>query len=237
MSQSLFKFKRFEMLHGKGSMKIGVDAVLIGAWAGEGKNILEVGTGCGVISLILAQRFTEAQILAIDIDIPSVEEASENFSNSPWGERLRSELIKFPEGINSNIEKYDLIISNPPYFRSGITAPLTPRLKARHQDSLSVFTLLDNSPSLLIPGGRLCMIFPVEFEDEAIKFASQKSLVPVRICRVRDNRRRSEKRVMTEFKYLENSEINTKFEYLTLFEDGKPTDDYLKLCKDFYLKF
>lgn len=238
MADEVFRFKEFEVNHGNSSMKVGVDAVLLGAWAGQNsEKILEVGTGCGVISLILAQRFPSAHIKAIDIDEGSVKEAEGNFRQSKWSDRLRVEKEKFPEETIERGEIFDLIVSNPPYFRSGIDNPETRREKARHQGSLSVFSLLENAPVLLHEGGRLSVIIPAEFEEEAIKAGKEKGMQPIRGCRVRNNSRRPVKRVMLEFEFSKKEGLSFKQEELTLFENGEPTNAYLDLCRDFYLKF
>ena len=97
MEEDIFTFKRFKVKHGKSPMKVGVDAVLLGAWAGEyAKSILDIGTGCGVISLLLAQRFPEARITGVDIDESSVEEASLNFKESDFNSRIQASQKKIP---------------------------------------------------------------------------------------------------------------------------------------------
>ena len=219
-------------------MKVGVDAVLIGAWAGVNpKSVLDVGTGCGIISLILAQRFNRASITGIDIDPSSIKEASENFFLSPWKTRLKSSLMKFPDGILGTKEKYDLIVSNPPYFRSGV-CPKTQREVARHQDSLSLFKILEFSPNFLNKGGRISLIFPSEFEEEALLSSVKNHLYLLRKCYIRNNKNKPYKRVMMEFS--DNEEEICEIERLTLFSDKEnlnPTEEYKALCGNLYLKF
>ena len=232
----MFRFKKFAVTHGKGSMKVGVDAVLLGAWAGERAcKILDVGTGCGVISLLLAQRFPEAKIDAIDIDIPSVEEASDNFSKSVWKNNLKVWRAQFPNDLEGATEKYDLIVSNPPYFLSGIVSPMTQRERARHQDTLSVFSLLEFAPGFLSEDGVLAIICPSEFETPAIEKSSISGLYIKRICRIKDREGKKGKRIMMEFQCKKTNTI--KEEELTLFKGGAPTEAYKYLCRDFYLKF
>lgn len=242
MEDSRFRFKSFEVSHHRSSMKVGVDAVLLGAWAGiNPKKILDVGTGCGVISLMLSQRFLEATVDAIDIDENSIEEAKENFDRSLWNNRLRVCLANFAEfscHFRDNCRQYDLIVSNPPYFDSGIENPVTSREKARHQSSLSVFSLLEKSKDLMAESGRLSMIFPAEFYEKVRKVSERERYVLLRECRIRNRPEREEKRVMMEFgkrDFYEDVKFETK--HLVMFEGGEPTEEYRHLCKDFYLKF
>lgn len=235
MEKEYFKFKEFKVSHSQSSMKVGVDAVLIGCWAGKApKEILEVGCGCGVISLILAQRFSKANILAIDIDNPSVEECKENFENSPWKNRLKVELKEFSKNLILN-NKFDLIISNPPFYRSGIDNPVSRREIARHQSSLSVFSLLHHSSKFLNVGGTIAMIFPTEFLNETLEKAKEEKFYIRKICRVRNNVSKEFKRVLLELS--KDSLISKEESDLTMFENGEPTEEYINLCKDFYLKF
>ena len=242
MSENVFKFKKFEVHHGKSSMKVGVDAVLLGAWAGRDANfILDIGTGSGVIALMLAQRFPNSRILGIDFDNPSVEEADMNFKLSPWKERLTSENLKFPDDILGKGLNFDLVVSNPPYFRSGVINPGSQRERARHQDSLSIFSLLEFSPLILTPGGSVSLISPIEFCEEALKTGKSNRLQLSRICYIKDSENRAEKRVMMEFIKSNDSSKDPEIDNLTLFKRrdviSEPTEEYRNLCKDFYLKF
>lgn len=217
-------------------MKVGVDGVLIGSWAGgKATRILDVGTGCGLIAMIMAQRFPGAVIDAIDIDGPSVEEAKENFLNSDWSERLHAILASFPSSGNVPESKYDLIVSNPPYFSSGIDAPSTSREKARHQDTLSVFSLMEGSKKLLTQDGSLAFIFPASYNEDVLKQSDANGYNVRKICFVRDKESKPYKRVMLEISL--QSDRQVEIEYLTMFKEGNPTGKYRELCKDLYLKF
>lgn len=223
-------------------MKVGVDAVLLGAWAGKkaGK-ILEIGTGCGVISLILAQRFPESKILAIDIDRKSINEAERNFETSPWRDNLKAKMLCFPEDIIDTTEKFDLIVSNPPYFESGIRRPESRREKARHQDSLTVYSLIKYGEILLSEKGRLAIIFPIDLLEKVENDIKETSLFIKRVCRIRDNEVRPQKRVMVECGHYENNDNFCEERLLTLFDikEGRrvPTLGYKNLCRDLYLNF
>lgn len=242
MGEELFRFKSFSVSHSRSSMKVGVDAVLLGAWAGvKAGRFLEVGSGCGVISLQLASRFPGSQILAVDIDPASVEESELNFRNSCF-KGLVSLKREFPIDFHES-ETFDLIVSNPPFYKSGVDNPVSPREKARHCKSLSPLSLIHHSSKLLNVEGRLSMIFPADQLEEINMALKDSGLITKRICFVRNNLNRPVKRVMLEFEKRkeEEDDQNTGHpmnkEYLTLFENGIPTDDYQKLCGDFYLDF
>ena len=242
MEDGLFRFKKFQVSHNQSSMKVGVDAVLLGAWAGKkADNILEVGTGCGVISMILAQRFPSSKILAIDIDDPSVKEANMNFEASPWKDNLQAKNRRFPDDLIEIDEKYDLIVSNPPYFKSGIENPQSRREKARHQESLSVHSLITYGIGLLTDRGLMAIIFPIEFLESVIKHLRETGLTLKRVCRIRDREEKPAKRVMIECGRYYGGDESYEEEVLTLFhlKDGirTPTAAYRDLCGELYLNF
>lgn len=240
MEKNVFRFKRFSVSHGESSMKVGVDAVLLGAWTKKETpgSILDVGTGCGVIALMLKQRYPDAEVVGVDIDEKSVAEAGFNFQNSGFDGALEAKIMQFPSDIIDSGEKYDLIVSNPPYFQAGVQNPVTPRERARHQDLLSVFTLIGHAPAILNPKGVLSMIFPTEFYERIVVDAEHKGLWVKRVCRIRNNDNRPEKRTMIELLFDPNGEeTEPEYESLTLFEGCEPTLKYRNLCKDFYLKF
>lgn len=224
-------------------MKVGIDGVLIGCWTDvEGaRRILDVGTGCGLIALIMAQRCQEAEIIGIDIDEPSCKEALENAENSPWNDRLQIINGNFPDTLPIEYSKsFDLIVSNPPYFDSGVSNAVTPRERARHQGSLSPFSLLASSVSLLKPLGMVAMVVPSEFSASLEEDADQMGYILKRKCFVRGHAVAPYKRVLIQW-ILKNDNLNPveiKIEHLTLeSERGLPTDEYRQICKDFYLKF
>lgn len=245
--KSLFRFKRFDCRHADSTMKIGVDAVLIASWAdlrGAG-SILDVGCGCGVIALICAQRNPDALIEAIDIDERSVLESRYNFLNSPWIDRLQAEVKDF---ARLRDRKFDVLISNPPYFASGIDKPDTARLKARHEDSLSPVTLLKEGRRLLNPGGSVAMVIPSDRFSVIEQAAEDFGYRLARGCKVRGLPTAPFKRLLLQY-VLTEEETGEKrhgiekaeelpFEELTLETvPGSPTEQHRKLCGDLYLKF
>lgn len=232
--KDIFTFKQFRVSHGKSSMKVGVDGVLIGSWGGvEGIRGLDVGCGCGLIALMAAQRNPTALVEAIDIDPQSVEEAGENFRMSPWAERLKARLRDAMELAEETIETYDFIISNPPFFHSGIR-PASSREKARHLGNLSPQALITLASKTLKPGGTLSMIFLYEDTEEIIGEANKQDLWLERICLVADKPGKRPKRTMVLMRKGKGSSCTEETLYIRD-EDGQFTEAYRELTKEFYL--
>lgn len=244
-SNSQFRFKKFAVWHHRSALKVGVDGVLIACWADvrDARRILDVGTGCGVIALIMAQRQEDAEVYGIDIDLPSVEEAKENICASPWKDRMKILQGSFPDGLSSNMSddiKFDLIVSNPPFFDSGLANASTSREKARHQGRLSPFSLIEDSSTLLTPGGSLALIAPSEFSEKLKNQASASGYTLAKECIVRGHAGAPYKRVLLQWNLRNDAgrPNDAEFTELTLeTTPGNPTEDYRNLCKDFYLKF
>ncbi len=219
-------------------MKVGTDAVLLGAWVNlKGvKRILDVGTGCGIIALMLAQRTDEkvkdVNIEGIEIDELSAQQAEENLLETRWCNRVL--IHHYPLQTFRSPFKYDLIVSNPPYFNNSQLPPAKHRAKARHTDSLSYQELLDHSLRLLKTKGRLAVILPFE---EGKLFASLAKEVGLYISRQLSFYSRKEKpqeRWLLEFSF-ESKKI--KEETLVLHGKGESwSEDYKELTKEFYLK-
>lgn len=233
-----FKFKQFEVSHHRSSMKIGVDAVILGAWADitDASSILDVGCGCGVISLMCAQRNPKAEIMAIDIDRPSIEEALDNFNSTPWRERLYPILSDFAMFCLTYESKIDYIISNPPYFDSGIDNPATVRERARHQGTLSPEIIIAKGRGILSSNGKIGMVIPIDQAESIKKYARSLQMSVCRELIMKGREGREPKRAFIEFVNVPESKdkvINLCLEK----ENGEYTDEYRTLCRDFYLKF
>lgn len=237
--ERLFRFKRFAVRHRRSAMKVGVDGVLLGTWAdvsGAGR-ILDAGCGCGVIALMCSQRNPQAAVNGIDTDRDSVEEARENAADLPWEADvtfLQCDIAEY------EAEPFDLIVSNPPFFSSGISDPDTPRLLARQDGALSPLSLPGHAARLLLPGGRLAMIFPYERLEEVEEVAAKAGLAPIRITTVRGHSSAPVKRVLTEFmKPAEDDPVPPCLCHELTLETspGVPTEEYRRLGHPFYLYF
>jgi tRNA1Val (adenine37-N6)-methyltransferase len=219
-------------------MKVGMDGVLLGAWADAtgAERILDIGTGTGLIALMMAQKNSLAQIDAIEIDPEAFQEAAVNVQQSPWSERIQLELYSFQEFAGRTNKKYDLIVSNPPYFTNGHKAPVENRAQARHSDSLPLNDLISGAAGLLTEKGKIALVLPVESLPEVKQLADSNNLCISRLCRVKPNPQKPDFRILLE---LTNSESETQEETLMIeFEKHHDyTPEYKAMTKDFYLKF
>ena len=243
MSTPNFRFKQFEVWHDKCAMKVGTDGVLLGAWCqveevrGQTSDvrILDVGTGSGVIALMLAQRCCEAQIDAIDIDPDAVAQAQDNFTRSPWAERLHVHHVAFQD-VKYQISnfKYDLIVSNPPYFVDSLKNPDQHRHTARHTDTLSYADLLSCAAELLADDGTLALILPAEAENTILNLAQTAGLFPTRLTHVYSKPGKPMKRVLVAFKKGTGLSYETTNFYIES-KTSPRSEEYQELTKDFYL--
>lgn len=234
--ERIFRFKQFAVSHRRSAMKVGVDGTLLGAWAdcSRAATILDAGTGCGLIALMLAQRFPSAQISAVEIDSDACEEAEENFTVSPWRDRLS--IINADLTTSEGFGRFDHIVSNPPFFTSGVDKADTARIVARHCLGFSPTWLLKNCRKLLTPDGALSMIFPADSLDSLIEIANSTDMHLRRITKVKGHADAPVKRVLAEFAC--NSCEIAETELLILENSpGKPTEAYRSLCSEFYLRF
>lgn len=235
-----FQFKEFKVQQEKSAMKIGTDAVLLGAWCTVDNyidSILDVGAGTGVIALMLAQRTDAMTIDAVEIDKNAYEECVDNFEQSPWGDRLfcyYASFQEFVEEIQEEEETFDLIVSNPPFYTDTYQTNDEARNKARFTTSLSFENLLSGVVSILSPKGKFATIIPYKSYDDFIAIASQQGLQLNRLCKVQGNATSEITRCLLEFSF-EASELQT--EHLVIEKERHQyTEAYTALTKDFYLK-
>lgn len=163
MGNSYFQFKQFRIEQDRCAMKMGTDAVLLGALAHQGnaKMILDIGTGTGVIALMLAQRFPDARVHGVEIEEQAFSQAAQNFQKSPWHDRMEIFHAAFQDYSKSPAKKYDLIVSNPPYFSNQLKSSNTRKSWARHDDHLSLNDLLHGVEQLLSENGLFWLILPL----------------------------------------------------------------------------
>lgn len=237
MSNSYFKFKQFTVYQDKCAMKVGTDGVLLGAWVGiSGVNsILDIGTGTGLIALMLSQRCAHTlSIDAIDIDRNAVIQAKENVLSSGFSD-ISCSCVSLADYTTSTKKKYDLIVSNPPYFIDSLPSPDKQRTLARHSESLSVDDLFRLSASLLNVGGRFALIFPYQEKKILFSMAQKYGLFAVCITNVKPTVFSEYKRVLIEFSNIESFISENE---LVVEEDRHVyTFEFKEMLKDFYLKF
>jgi tRNA1Val (adenine37-N6)-methyltransferase len=236
MPESHFRFKLFEIKQDRSAMKVGTDGVLLGAWIMPEKHIssiLDIGTGTGLLALMLAQK-TAARIDAIDIDESSVEQAKENFNDSTWKKRLTAIHCSLQNFTRQVSGKYDLIVSNPPYFSDSIKTTHNSRMLARHTDeSLSFDELIDCVVNLLAADGTFHLILPIKEGALFEKLAFSRKLFATHITQVMTRKGKPAKRLLMSFR-LKRIEKKTD-ELIIQNDDGDFSNQYRKLTSDFYL--
>jgi tRNA1Val (adenine37-N6)-methyltransferase len=238
-----FHFKQFSIQGGESGMPVSTDGVLLGAWARIDQvsidqisttptvSILDIGTGTGLLSLMLAQRIPNAAITAIDIDQHAIHAATENFAQSAWQQRL---TLHHGDVLTLNCERsFDMIICNPPYFNAGQPSQHPQRATARHTDQLDHQDLLTTCGKLLSANGRANFILPVTEGEQFLCLAKQLGWYPSRKCQVRPNAYKSPNRLLLELtKKIEQCEYSE----LIIKENNTYSQNFISLTKDFYLK-
>lgn len=219
-------------------MKVGTDGVLLGAWAemplSSPGTILDVGTGTGLIALMLAQR-GGTEIDAIDLDADACAQAIENVETSPFNEKIRIQHISFSEFRKKAEKKYNLIVSNPPYFSQSLKCPDNQRSQARHDDSLPLEELIGGSRELLLPTGRLALILPVEQEQRLNGILEDTGLFKTRQTNVHPVTGGPIKRILVEIAQSPVPEFRPD-DLCIEKERHIYTSEYCSLTRDFYLK-
>ncbi len=236
MANPYFQFKQFTVWHDHCAMKVGTDSVLLGAWTdfSGAANILDIGTGSGILALMAAQKAPNAQIDAIDIDAAAVEQARENFSRSQWKDRITIYHQSLQEFANTPTKRYDIIISNPPYFSNALKSPDKQRTTARHNDDLDLKTLFEAANQLLESTGSLNLILPVAQGRQSIDEAARLGLTCIHQTFVKPTENAVPKRSLLCFskslalyhedEFFIETETRHSFSY-----------DYRQLTQDFYL--
>lgn len=237
MPNPFFRFKQFTVYHDRCAMKVGTDGVLLGAWTNvsDSERILDVGSGSGLISLMLAQRNPKAIIHAIDIDKDAIEQTRINIESSLFVDRISSECISLADHVENDTDKYDLIVSNPPFFIDSLKSPDGKRSKARHTDTLMVEDLVKDASELLTAKGKISLIYPIGYKEKLLPLAEENTLFVTRVTDVYSTPRSNPKRVLIELskedRRVEESEL--------IIETDRHiySDQFIDLLRDFYLKF
>ena len=235
-----FKFKEFTIHQDKTAMKVGTDGVLLGAWCSVDDypdTILDIGSGTGVISLMIAQRSDAMTIDAVEVDENAYEQTVENFEKSDWGDRLycyNATFNEFADEIGEEEETYDLIVSNPPFYTDDFETEDDARNKARFTSSLSFEELIRGVSKILSENGVFSVVVPFKEEESFINLTKEKKLFLNRICRVKGKVTSEIKRSLMEFSFIEKV-IEEKILVIEI-ERHKYTEDYINLTREFYLK-
>lgn len=233
-----FTFRKFFVAQDRCAMKVGTDGVLLGAWAEGGRHVLDVGTGTGLIALMMAQRFPEAEVIGIDLDASACEQANANVDRSPWTDRVKiipKSLQEFTLAVRNDAEaQFDAIVSNPPFFTNGLKSPDCLRSMARHTDTLPFPDLLRCCYSLLSREGVLSVIVPSEVVDFFIGEAYVSGFKLLRKCAVKTVPRKLPKRFLLSFSKHRVGIMEESVEVICN-ADGSWSGWYRDLTDEFYV--
>lgn len=237
MSNSYFRFKQFVVHQDRCAMKVGTDGVLLGAWTNveHAHRILDIGTGTGLISLMLAQRNADASIVALEIDEDAADQAEENVRFSPFSERIDIRRIPFQEFSAKSTQKFDLLVSNPPFFTDSLRSPDHSRSLARHSDTLSLEELFCGAKQIAAEHARFSLIIPYSEKRHSLFAASDFGWHPTRITNVSSlSRSKFPKRMLVEFMndvpdFISENELTIEI------RPKEYSSEYIDLVKDFYL--
>ena len=239
-------FKRFTVLDEKCAMKIGTDAVMLGAWANPSKSsaklkIVDIGSGSGVIALMLAQRFEHSTVTAIELEPLAAKQSRENFTASSFVTQLSCIERSFQQW-SEEVQSFeaDLVVSNPPFFHNKPRSPFYARNLARHDDALPISDLFNGVAKILSKDGVFGIVWPVEREAELMSAANEFSFTLVRRCEILPTKNHSAVRFLSEFKFsqqISSEAICTKIILDTGEEKGGRnfTPEYNELMRDFFL--
>lgn len=239
MEKKIFKCKQFEIDDSRSALKIGSDGMMLGSWVNltNHHKILDIGTGSGLIALMQAQKYTNAEILGVDIHQGSILDAQQNAANSPWTSRLNFSCIDI--NLFQTINKFDAIISNPPFFINSTKSNEIALSNAKHTDTLSPLDIIDISPSLLNKEGILAMILPFNLGDQVIEYSKTKGFGLHRKCIIYPVSYKKPNRLMFELKF-STSSMNYNEETIYVRDSAKNnafSDGYKELLSDFMIRY
>lgn len=234
-SMNEFKFKQFVIKQNMCAMKVGTDGVLLGAWSMiPNGNVLDVGSGSGLISLMIAQRNANCLIEAIDIEEFAYLQTKENIKGSKWDSRITAYHSSFQ--LFSSDKKYELIISNPPFFINATKSTSNAKNTARHTDELPFIDFIEKVKELLAKDGIVSIILPLQESLLFTELAVKNKLYLNRKCWVKPNNEKEPKRALLEFSFSEK-ELITETLVIETEKRHHYTKEYRNLTQDFYLKF
>ena len=253
--KEIFHFKRFDIAQENCAMKVGTDGVLLGAAtplppSNKPLRILDIGTGTGLVALLLAQRLSEAgrddfAIEAVEIDNKAAQQAKENFDASPWGKKISVHACSLQDYLKKlgNDTRFDLIISNPPFYNATLKPEDEARSTARHMDSLPVREIAECAANHLTDNGLLSLIYPTSYDTEVMSQAIVKGLTPTHIWNILTKEGKPCKRKITTFRSARSSGMDAEAQNLPLTTSilalrdaaGNYTEEYRKLTDSFYV--
>ncbi len=236
-TKAYFHFRKFAVKQDLCPLKVGTDAVLLGAWAEfpNAEKILDVGTGTGVIALMIAQRH-KAYVKAIDINPIAVEQSADNFKNNLWANRMHSRHISVQE-LAYTMQKFDGIVCNPPFFTGCLPSPNGEKNQARHSDLvMPLKDLFASSANLLQPTGLLALVLPAELYEKSLNAASAHKLYPIRVLWVKTLADKPPKRVLLQFGFTTKEEQPDVNEIsIEQLPDGSFYPEYQGLIDNYFL--
>ena len=234
----MFSFKQFSLEQDRTAMKVGTDGVLLGAWTpieNHPFSILDIGTGTGILALMLAQRSSAQQIDALEIDEDAYEQATDNFENSPWNDRQFCFHAGLDEFVEEPEDEYDLIVSNPPFYSEDYKSSNDQRDLARFQDAMPFEDLIEAADLLLSENGIFSVIIPFKEEEKFIDLCAEVELFPLKVTRVKGIPTSEMKRSLLAFSRNETSNFPID-ELIIEIARHIYTPEYIALTQDFYLK-
>ena len=230
MANDYFQFRRFTVHQGRCAMKVGTDGTLLGAWARGGETVLDIGTGTGLLALMMAQRFPSSHVVGIDIDSEAVRQARENAAASPFAERIRmveADIKTF------HAAPFNTIVCNPPYFIDSLECPDEQRTLARHASALTYRELIVAAQRLLADDGELSLVIPFDCKQRLEQEAALAGFFKVRECAVKTTPRKQPKRYLLAFRK-HSGELELS-EGIIEIQPGVRSQWYQELTKEFYL--
>lgn len=230
MAKDSFSFRQFTVLQDRCAMKVGTDGVLIGAWAKGGNRILDIGTGTGLVAMMMSQRYAGASVDAIDIDADACSQAEDNVEKAG----LAGSIHVLHTSLQNHNGTYDAIVSNPPFFENSLKTPDDKRTMARHTDSLPVSDIFRCAGRMLSANGCLSVIIPSDMFGRYEEEAAIQGFFLICLCKVKTVERKQAKRYMATFSKTPKEFVDVE-EHVLMDADGTRSEWYRQLTQDFYL--